>query len=192
MSKSRGKAPPAAPPAAAPPDDTPSAASFAELQALANEPPSRDRALRAWRVVVRAVANPDFAVVLDFALENELAAPLAPGSATLPDGQAVANTSWINPVDKSEMIWIPAGPFYVGEDNERAQSKGFSLARHPLTNASSSASSTGRATSRRRATRTTGNSSATGRAARCRAGCKSTRSCGCRFSTRWRTAAGRG
>src|SRR5262249_38254302 len=37
--------------------------------------------------------------------------------------------------DGVEMIWIPPGPFFVGPDRRPAASEGFSLARHPVTNA---------------------------------------------------------
>lgn len=41
---------------------------------------------------------------------------------------------WVNSVDGSEMIVIPAGPFLVGHDRIRATAEAFSLGRHPITN----------------------------------------------------------
>jgi serine/threonine-protein kinase len=86
------------------------------------------RAREAWLHVVRAAAHSDFPVVADFALENELIAALA-------DSKGPRVASWINPFDGSEMVWIPPGPFVVGPTNVPAQCPGFSLARHPVTNA---------------------------------------------------------
>src|SRR5262249_52705776 len=50
-------------------------------------------------------------------------------------GRLPQGASWINPIDESEMIWIPPGPFVVGKDRRRAECKGFSLGRFPVTNA---------------------------------------------------------
>src|SRR5262249_19568288 len=118
-----------------PHEQTPSAGLFAELQGLLGEADARKRGARAWEGVVRASANRDFAVVLDFALEHGLVRSPGAGREALPDGQRVHNSTWVNPADGSEMVWVPPGPFIVGEDNERAHSEGFSLARHPVTNA---------------------------------------------------------
>jgi serine/threonine-protein kinase len=118
--------------AAAPPDPYPSAPLLGALRDLVGKrlPPER-RARDAWLLVTAAAGNPDFAVVADFALENELIAPLeASGEGGLPGRVPV----WTNPQDGSEMVWIPPGPFRVGPDRERAACAGFSLARHPVTN----------------------------------------------------------
>jgi serine/threonine-protein kinase len=123
-------------PAAPPPDAYPSADVLAALKELLGKRQSRDRRAReAWPLVLRAGANSDFPVVADFALENDLIVALETPS----DGKALAKgakvPSWINPVDGSEMVWIPPGPFVVGSKKEKAECKGFSLARHPVTNA---------------------------------------------------------
>ncbi len=123
-------------PTAPPPDPYPSAGVLAGLKELLGKRQSREQRVRAaWPLLLRAGANSDFPVVADFALENDLIVPLETPS----DGKALAQgakvPSWINPVDGSEMVWIPPGPFVVGAKKEKAECKGFSLARHPVTNA---------------------------------------------------------
>ncbi len=114
------------------PDQTPSDEALAALKKLSRSG-GAGRALAAWRAVVAASADPDFPVVLDFALEHGLVVSLdaAPGKRRGP----APSVSWVNPIDGSEMVWIPPGPFVVGRDQQTAESGGFSLARHPVTNA---------------------------------------------------------
>ncbi|MBL8792603.1 MAG: SUMF1/EgtB/PvdO family nonheme iron enzyme [Planctomycetia bacterium] len=109
------------PPAAEP---SPVGKWLAELEAVRHVENDRERSDRAWRVVLAAADHDDSAVLLDYALEHGLVLPGDAGS-----------KSWNNPIDGSEMIWIPPGPFVVGEENEPATCAGFSLARHPVTNA---------------------------------------------------------
>jgi formylglycine-generating enzyme required for sulfatase activity len=117
-------------------DDQPSAGLLAELEGLLREPQAPRRALRAWQVVLRASTNPDFPVLLDFALENGLIVSLEAPRERGAHGQPEQHAPWVNPVDGSEMIWIPPGPYYVGRERETpARCDGFSLARHPVTNA---------------------------------------------------------
>jgi serine/threonine-protein kinase len=109
---------------------------MAALKELVVKRQARDKRVReAWPQILRAGANSDFPVVADFALENELVVALETPS----DGKALARgaklPTWVNPVDGSEMVWIPPGPFLVGSKKEKAKCKGFSLARHPVTNA---------------------------------------------------------
>jgi serine/threonine-protein kinase len=120
--------------AAPPADPYPSATLLNSLMELKAKRMSREqRVIEAWLLVVRAAGNSDFPVVADFALENEFIVALEPtdrrknGAARIP--------TWKNPIDGSEMIWIPPGPFVVGPKNQSAESKGFSLARHPVTQA---------------------------------------------------------
>lgn len=42
---------------------------------------------------------------------------------------------WHNAVDGSELIWIPAGPYFSGEGCVQRVVEAFALARHPVTNA---------------------------------------------------------
>jgi serine/threonine-protein kinase len=116
------------------PDDHLAGDALAGLEELRREADPDRRSARAWELVVRAAGHPDFPAVYDFALEHGLVRPCegATGPPAEPETRA---TTWINPIDGSEMVWIPAGPFWVGPDRQPAASKGFSLARHPVTNA---------------------------------------------------------
>jgi serine/threonine-protein kinase len=111
-------------------DEYPSAGLLAELRRLRHEPDNIKRSQGAWRILFRASANSDFPVVRDFALESGLAAGCEPDT-----GRGTKNPTWVNPIDGSEMVWIPPGPFVVGPRKERAECPGFSLARFPVTNA---------------------------------------------------------
>jgi serine/threonine-protein kinase len=111
-------------------DDYPSARSLAELQRLQHEPDKDSRAREVWRVLFNASPNSDFPVVRDFALEAGLVTGCDPDT-----GREAKNLTWVNPIDGSEMVWIPPGPFAVGPKKERAECPGFSLARFPVTNA---------------------------------------------------------
>jgi serine/threonine-protein kinase len=116
-------------------DEQPSAALLAELGELCKRAGGAERPLRTWQLVTQAAGNSDFPVVVDFALEHGLVLPFDAGARPDQHGRAAEYPAWVNPIDGSEMVWIPAGPFYVGPDNQRAQSRGFSLARYPVTNA---------------------------------------------------------
>ena len=113
-------------------DEHPSAAILAELEEVRRLPDGEGKAVAAWERVIRAYANPDFPVVLDFALENGLVISL--DAEMKQAGESAPNPSWVNPIDGSEMVWIPPGPFLVGPDKKPAESRGFSLARYPVTN----------------------------------------------------------
>lgn len=113
-----------APPNPAPP---PSAKALHELTQLAKQQPGPERSLAAWRVVTGVAGNPDVHAVLDFARENELVLPCE-------QADGAVNLTWTNPIDGSEMVWIPPGPFVYGSDDTPAESAGFSLGRWPVTN----------------------------------------------------------
>lgn len=113
----------------------PSADLLAELEQLRTEEDENKRALRAWDVILRGTPHSDFSVLLDFALENGLVRGLERGSAAASPAEQTKASTWINPTDGSEMIWIPPGPFFVKESKQRAECRGFSLARYPVTNA---------------------------------------------------------
>ena len=100
-----------------------------ELRSIRYEADLQKRSLRAWEILHEASGHDDFFLVQDFALENGLVLSCDDG------GRAGRRVSWINPIDGSEMVWIPPGPFLVGPTNQRVESAGFSLARHPVTNA---------------------------------------------------------
>jgi serine/threonine-protein kinase len=118
-------------------DPYPSSAQFAELDRLRHQPPGQERSARAWQLLAQTFGNPDLPVVLDFVREHGLVSSCEEAWQSARRRQETCYLIWVNPVDGSEMIWIPAGPFFVGprQKNQQALSQGFSLARHPVTNA---------------------------------------------------------
>ncbi len=112
------------------PDDEaarfPSAKAIVALDALTKKHADTARAADAWRLVTGAAANPDFHAVLDFAREYELVLPCEQTDPT------AANLTWTNPIDGSEMVWIPPGKFIYGTAGKTAECAGFSLARWPV------------------------------------------------------------
>jgi serine/threonine-protein kinase len=107
-------------------EDAASAELWSQLEAQREEKDPAQRALGAWKLIGRASRHADLPVLLDFAFEHGLVLGCEKANQTL---------SWVNPIDGSEMVWIPPGPFVVGAKNQPAVSKGFSLARYPVTNA---------------------------------------------------------
>lgn len=109
---------------------------FAELSRLRGAALGRERSARVWQVLGGAYGNHDLPVLLDFAWEHGLVNHYEEARRRVPRGDEVRHLVWTNPVDGSEMVWIPAGPFFVGpkQDKRIAQSAGFSLARKPVTN----------------------------------------------------------
>jgi serine/threonine-protein kinase len=115
------------------------AALLAELQQALRK---RDRTLRAaaaWRIVQQSLPHEDAYVIRDYALEQGVIAEL--DSAPRPgEARPLLNSSWKNPCDGSEMIWVPPGACILGRPPRRRQLPkrvelpGFSLARHPVTN----------------------------------------------------------
>jgi formylglycine-generating enzyme required for sulfatase activity len=116
-------------------DEYPSAALLAELRELRYPKDRKKRSLWAWKIVTRALPNSDYYVVVDHALENGLILPCDTGAGPRRRGPVPSNPTWVNPLDGSEMVWVPPGPFCVGTGRTRAECKGFSLARFPVTNA---------------------------------------------------------
>jgi formylglycine-generating enzyme required for sulfatase activity len=113
-------------------DDYESAAVLAAMEEARHEPNAALRAARMWQLLNQATPHADAGVVRDFALEHGAIADL-----DIPLGRQ-RSSSWVNPVDGSEMIWIPGGPFAAGSrpsKKEPPSLPGFSLARHPVTNA---------------------------------------------------------
>ena len=100
---------------------------LARLERLLDDPASAQRSASAWSIVTTGAALPDSYAVLDYALENEFVEPLPPDA----DGPDLI---WVNPIDGTEMVWIPPGRFFVGKDGTPSTCPGFSLARHPVTN----------------------------------------------------------
>ena len=90
---------------------------------------SDERKTQSWATVAHTFGHPGFAVIQDFALEHGLLASCEV------DGTTMAEKAWVNPIDGSQMVWIPSGPYYLGADKHKADGPGFSMARHPITNA---------------------------------------------------------
>lgn len=109
-------------------DRYPSARALHELETLLHQPPSGERTKQVWRLVAGSAANTDFHAVLDFAMEHDLVRGCEPS------GPNTVNAPWMSPIDRSEMIWIPPGPFIYGTKGLTADCAGFSLARWPVTN----------------------------------------------------------
>ncbi|MFO0822091.1 MAG: SUMF1/EgtB/PvdO family nonheme iron enzyme [Gemmataceae bacterium] len=106
----------------------PSAKALHELTLLAKKPATKQRAEDAWRLVTSVMGNPDIHGALDFAIENELVLPCEQTDA------GAVNLTWTNPIDGSEMVWIPGGKFIYGKAGKTAECPGFSLGRFPVTN----------------------------------------------------------
>lgn len=106
----------------------PSAKVLQELSELTKQDATPERAKAAWRLVTSVAFNPDAHAVIDFARENELVLPCEHTDTS------TANLTWTNPLDGSEMVWIPPGKFVYGTESKTAESAGFSLGRWPVTN----------------------------------------------------------
>ena len=116
-------------------DEYPSADLLTELDGLRREKDKDQRSLRAWQIILRASTNSDFGVVLDYAVENGLIQACDTDGARGRRGPRPQSVLWVNPLDGSQMVWIPPGPFFVGADKDkRVEVRGFSLSRHPVTN----------------------------------------------------------
>ncbi len=117
-------------------DAPPSSGVLGDLDDLRHRRAGPERTRRAWQLVGRAYGSADLPLVLDFALEHGLVTSCEDAWQEARRARPPRYLLWVNPADGSEMIWIPAGPFYVGPTKAKkpAESKGFSLARHPVTN----------------------------------------------------------
>jgi formylglycine-generating enzyme required for sulfatase activity len=100
-----------------------------ELQKLVDDQPSRKRSTKAWQLLTLAQTLADFNPAVDFALENGLALPCE-----VTDPKRQLNLTWVNPIDGSEMVWIPQGRCRLGEEKTLVQMAGFSLGKYPITN----------------------------------------------------------
>lgn len=115
--------------------DAPATDLFAELKQI--DPSGPEAARQAWRILIGMQDPSEFAVGLDFAMEHGLyetpfATQLRGDNGDRPSDDE--QLFWTNPIDGSELVWIPSGPFLIGEKNTRASCDGYFLARHPVTN----------------------------------------------------------
>src|SRR5437016_3523505 len=116
-----------------------SAAILAEMQEALRESDAGRRSARVWRLINLSAPHNDASIVRDFAMDHNLISELDSRPRRLERG-LVLNSSWRNPCDGSDMIWVPPGPCLLGRPNPRRPAvattmAGFSLARHPVTNA---------------------------------------------------------
>lgn len=92
-----------------------------------------DKPAAAWRILTRADDADLLAVALDFALDHELInadlVPLLRGDDVTAPGRV-----WTNPIDETELIWIPPGQFHAGRADQIVSSQGYFLAKSPVTN----------------------------------------------------------
>lgn len=106
---------------------------FQQLENLALDDPARHR--RVWEIARQISDREELGVLLDFASERGLYE--TPFEAHLRgDSMAAPATSfWKNPIDESDMVWIPPGRFLGGAEDAltELQCDGFFLARHPVT-----------------------------------------------------------
>ncbi|QEL16374.1 formylglycine-generating enzyme family protein [Limnoglobus roseus] len=107
----------------------PSAPTLVALERLLTAPPPTALGGEAWRLITAALGHADFYAVLDYALDAGLVEPCG-----VFDPGREPNLTWVNPIDGSEMVWIPPGRCMIGPDRVPAEMTGFSLARHPVTN----------------------------------------------------------
>ena len=105
---------------------------FSESTTLAALPP-HERIASAWRILATIEAADEFAEALKFAVRQGFVdAEFVPQLLGDP-GSAAPKRYWVNPIDGSEMVWIPPGPFMIGEEQRRVDAHGFFLARYPIT-----------------------------------------------------------
>src|SRR5207237_4078191 len=101
-----------------------SAETMAALDKARYETDAAKKKRDAWLLITAAAGLRDFGVLHDFALEHELIR-------SCEDGDKV----WVNPIDGSQMVWIPGGSFFVGGDRRRVDCPGFAMGGYPVTNA---------------------------------------------------------
>ena len=88
----------------------------------------------AWKLIVAKKSADEFAKALSSAAEQGLVDAEFVPHLRGDDDAPLLRRYWINPIDHSQMAWIPAGKFFVGPEQRRVQSHGFFLARYPVTN----------------------------------------------------------
>ena len=98
----------------------------------------KDRLAKLLPLLIRAADSADRLIALDYSVEKSLLSR---------DQQAkflgridtktfnLADSSWTNPIDGSEMLWIPPGSAILGKLGKRKRIGGFFMARYPVTNA---------------------------------------------------------
>lgn len=91
---------------------------------------------KAWRALLGSDSFEDFAVAFDFAMEEGLYSTPFAGHLRGDDRPDTMQEYWTNPIDGTQMAWIPPGRFVCGAEPTRTiHCDGFFLARDPITNA---------------------------------------------------------
>jgi len=93
------------------------------------------RTLAAWSLLTSVPDDGELDVGLDYAIGHNLLPADMAAPMRLQHVARVTHRAWRNPTDGLEMIWIPAGPARITRGKLRVELPGFSLARHPVTNA---------------------------------------------------------
>ena len=106
-----------------------------QLKELRSKRRGKVRDRKVWTALLQAETADDLAVGMDYAIESELIegyfAPHFRGEAV----ESVADRYWVHPLTNDEMVWIPAGEYLVGEEEQRpVRINGLFLARYPVTN----------------------------------------------------------
>lgn len=117
------------------PDEDAAGRAMAELNSLLPGRGTPGLARHVWRVLQTARDSHEFAVVVDFATDHGLTVSFDDLPEKAGRCRPASPVKWTSPVDGLEMIRIPPGRFLCGADKEEADIVGFSLARHPVTNA---------------------------------------------------------
>ena len=96
---------------------------------------ARVRARRVWSTLVEVEDAEALEQGVAAARSVGLLAPLAGERLQLQRAAATSSGLWVEPISGLEMIWIPPGPASRGQGKGTGQMAGFSLARHPVTQA---------------------------------------------------------
>ena len=93
----------------------PSSNCLVELETLSRKRKRSKHSLDVWMILRLAETAAEFEVALDFAMEHDLVPQEMGGQVRdTREGQSSSEV-WVSPIDGSEMVWIPSGPFFVGE-----------------------------------------------------------------------------
>lgn len=103
-----------------------------DLEAISES--TADRLQRVWQALINCSDADEFAIGLDFAMDTGLYDTPFAGHLRGDRRQATMRECWVNPIDGSEMVWIPPGRFICGVEPRSLDCPGFFLARDPVTN----------------------------------------------------------
>lgn len=90
--------------------------------------------VEAWRIVTDIESPGEFAIAVDYAMEHSLF-PTEFAAQWRGEASEAPRKFWVNPIDGTEMAWIPPGKFLASSPRRSLTCEGFFLARFPITNA---------------------------------------------------------